>query len=127
LLATLVFAGEETTGQWEVRENTEVVALATWQELFLNRTFEHTVLGLHANQWLDPQCPGHTHGVRHLPGGKIGTANVADLPLLHQSVHGAQGFLHGCERVIVVDLIEVQVIGLESLQSEVDLINNVLA
>ena len=53
--------------------------------------------------------------LRPLPDGKIGIANVAHLTLLHQPVHGAQGFLQGCERIVVVDLAQMNIIGLQPL------------
>jgi hypothetical protein len=72
LPATLVFASEETTGQREVGEHTKRVSLATGEKLFLNGIFEHTVLGLHADQLLvpkpmtetwGPECPNRRYSI----------------------------------------------------------------
>ena len=42
-------------------------------------------------------------------------------------VHGAQGFFQGGVGIVVVDLVEVEVIRLQSSETEVDLIEDVLA
>jgi hypothetical protein len=79
-----------------------------------------------AGQRFDPQGPGGPHGFRHLPGSKIETAHVTDLPLLHQMIHGVQGFLQRREGVVVVDLVQVEVIRLEFLQTAVNVLQDVL-
>ena len=57
----------------------------------------------------------------------VGDADVADFALLDEGVEGAKGLFDGGDGVVAVDLVEVDVVGLEAVEAGVDCVHDVAA
>src|SRR5258708_7610387 len=97
--ARAVAASKETAGQWVVGDHPEPLISAKWQQLAFDLAVEQIVTRLHAIE--TSQIPSRTdaQGQGHLPGGIVGTANVANLALTNQVIKGPQGFFERSGRV----------------------------
>ena len=58
---------------------------------------------------------------------QLETADVADFALLDEGVEGAEGFFDGGDGVVAVDLVEVDVVGLEAAEAGFDGVHDVAA
>ena len=63
---------------------------------------------------------GGGQAFHEMPAGKIGAADVADFPAADQNVERAEHFLDGRERVVTVELEEVDVIGFQAAEAAFD-------
>jgi hypothetical protein len=61
-------------------------------------------------------CPGGFVGLGNLPARKIGRADIQDLALLDEHFHGLPDLLPGRQPVHVVELVQVDMVGLHAPQ-----------
>src|SRR6202011_5098179 len=61
------------------------------------------------------------------PGLPVGTADVADLPLKHEGIEGANSLLNGRDCVVCVNLVQVDVIGPQASEAALDRVHDVAA
>ena len=71
--------------------------------------------------------PGRPHRSRQLPGGGVGCPYVTDLSLPDHVVEGAQGFLDRRSRIPSVEIVDIDVVGLQTLQAFFQLLKDVVA
>ena len=91
------------------------VGAAEGKELALDAAVEEVVGRLLADEARGAQLLGDVVGLADLPGGEGGAAGVADLALALEEVEGAEGLVDGNLGLGAVDLVEVDVVRLESL------------
>ena len=58
---------------------------------------------------------GDPEGLHDLPGGKIRAADVADFALTHEVGQRAERFFERRQRIEAVNLVEVDVVGVQAL------------
>src|SRR5712664_4408027 len=70
---------------------------------------------------------GDAEGFGDLPCLPIGAADVADLSLLHQGVESAKRLFERGHGIIAVDLVQVDMVGLQTAETSLDAVHNVAA
>jgi hypothetical protein len=70
---------------------------------------------------------GYACGFHDAPGVPVGDADVADLAMLDEGVEGTEGLFKGSNEVGAVDLVEVDVVGVEALEGGFDGVHDVAA
>ncbi len=71
--------------------------------------------------------PGRPHRSRQLPGSGVGCSYVTDLSLFDHVVEGPQGLLDGRFRVPPVEIVDIDVVGLQTPQASLQLLHDVVA
>ena len=77
----------------------------------------NAVIGLGA---VDPRPAisfGHPERLRHLPRRPVRDADIAHQSLTHEIVEHAQRFVERCDRIVAVDLIEIDIVELQALKA----------
>ena len=70
---------------------------------------------------------GDTESLHDAPGVPVGTADVADFALLDKGVESADSLFDRSDEVCGVDLVEIDVIGLEADEASLDCVHDVAA
>jgi len=96
------------------------VALAGGQDVVLDAANEHGVGRLLGDEALQAAFARHPLGFDDLASGEGGGADVADLALADEVGEGAEGLLDVGVGARPVDLVEVDVVGLEAAQGVFD-------
>ncbi len=113
-------AGQQPVGQREVGQHPHAVLVAGRHDVGLHVTLEQAVVVLSADERRATGRRGDVCGPGDLPAGEVAVAEVADLSLQHQLVQRGEGLLDGCHRVGRMQLIEVDVVGLQPAQARLD-------
>ena len=122
-----VLAGQHAAGDRVVGDDADAVLRAERQQLPLDLAEQQVVAGLHGVEAGQPEGLAAADGPRHLIGQEVRAAGVADLALAHQVVQRAQGLVDRRVRVVAVQLVQVDVVGLQPAQRRVDGGHDVLA
>jgi hypothetical protein len=98
---------------------------AAGSKSFLDVAHDEAVFVLAGNEAADIHRARDIFGFRDAPGRKIRIADVADLALANEVVERTQRLLDRRQRIIVVLLVEIDVVGLQPLQARLDCIHDV--
>src|SRR6202049_1564816 len=71
--------------------------------------------------------PGDTEGFGDLPCLPVGAADIADLSLLHQRVESAKRLFDRGHEIVAMDLVQVDMVGLQTAETGLHSIHNVAA
>src|SRR5205085_12423540 len=115
-----VLAGEEAARQWEVRNQAESELLERRNELGLDVTLQQRVLVLGRDERRPATRVCEAVGSAHLGGGEVRRADVTHLACFDELFERAEGLLDRRDAVGTVVLVEVDVVGAESLERAVD-------
>ena len=107
-------ATEDPAGQRAVRHDAETVTLAGGQHLELDAPDEQVVLALLGDQTQEVPRPGGLVRLGDVPPGEVAAPHVQDLAGLHEDLDRLPDLLPGGLAVDVVELVEVDVIGLQA-------------
>ncbi len=124
---TVELARQQAAGQRAPHHQAQALVDQQGRHLPLQAPPRHGVVGLKALEALEPLHVADPQRTCELPGCQVAGADGAHRTLAHQVVEGAKGGLQRRERVETVDLVEVQVVGLEPLQAAVHLVDDVSA
>src|SRR6516164_7234629 len=105
-----VLTGQQAAGDRVVGDDPDALLAAVRQHLPLDLPEEQVVARLDAVQAGQPQRLGPADGAHQLIGEEVRAAEVADLPLVHEVVEGAERLVDGRRRVVAVQLVEVDVV-----------------
>jgi hypothetical protein len=119
-LVAPVLAAEQAGVEREERQQAEPELLTGRHHLGLDLALEQAVPVLRADERGQVAGPGGPVGVGDLPTGEVGVAQVAHLARADQVVEGGQRLLDRGGRVGLVQLVEVEVVGLEPAQRGLD-------
>ena len=122
-----VLAGQEAVLQRAPRQYAEAQGAGGRDQLGLGRPLQQRVLQLERGDRGPAAELGDGGGLGDLPGGQVGQADVPDLARGDQVVQGAQGFLDRGHRVVVVQPVQVHVVGLQPPQRVLQLLDDALA
>jgi len=106
-------AREEPVGQREEREDAHAEVAGGRDHLALRVAFKERPVILRGNERRAPGAERAVRGVGDHPAGEVGVADVADLARRDQVVEGREGLLDRGHRVRGVQLVQVDVVGLE--------------
>jgi len=115
-----VFPRENTPCQRAVRNDADAVVPAGGQDLHLGHPVYGVVVGL-ADHW-----PGHAQGLGDAdqfgdaPARIVVEAPVADLSRRQQVVHGTQSLLQRRRRIVEVEVVDIDVVGVEAAEAVID-------
>src|ERR1017187_289185 len=112
-----VLAGEQPARQRIVNHGGHLKRLAHGQIFLLDAARQQVVHGLRNVRGLVSLALGNPVDLHDLPGGVVGSRGVAHLAGAHQPVHGFERLFDGCIPIGCVQVIEVQVIGLQAAQA----------
>ena len=126
-LARLVATRQHAAGERVVGDDADAVRAAERQHLVLDHPKQQVVARLDAVEAGEAVRVAGPEGVTQLPGREVGAADVAHLARLDQCVQGAQRLLNGRVRVGRVDLVQVNVVGLQAAQAVLAGAQDVLA
>ncbi len=119
-LAALVLAGQQSARQREERQQAELVFLRRRQQILLDVAHDEAVFVLAGDETADVHRARDIFGFGDAPGRKVGIADVAHLALAHEIVERAQRLLDRRQRIVIVLLVEIDVVGLQPLQARLD-------
>ncbi len=111
-LAAFVFTGEEAARQREVGQDADACKLTIRHQLAFDLAFEHVIVRLDRDELLPALHFGEVVAAAQLPRQKIGRADIADLARPHQVIERAHHFVDGDRIVPIVNLIQINMIGL---------------
>src|SRR5262249_33427641 len=92
--------------------------------LALDHAVDQVVAGLEAVEAGPAAAIAAPERLRQLPGSEVGAAQVAYLPLAHQVIQGRQRLIEGRAHIPGVDLVEVDVVGLEPAKARLHLLQD---
>ena len=116
-LAALVFSGQQPARQREERQDAEIVGLCGGKQILLVVADDQAVFVLtgHESMGIDAAC--HELCFCDAPCRKVRAADVTHLALTDQVFQRAQGFLDRRQRIEIVLLIEIDIVGLQAAQT----------
>ena len=121
------FAGEEAAGEGAPDEEAGLFGFEEGDDVALEVAAGDGVVGLEGVEAGEVFELGDAEGFGDLPGEPVGDADVADFALLDEGVEGAEGLFDGGDGVVAVDLVEVDVVGLEAAEAGFDGVHDVSA
>ena len=107
-------AGEQAAGEGAPDEQAGLFGFEEGDDVALEVAAGDGVVGLEGIEAGEVFELGDGEGFGDLPGEPVGDADVADFALLDEGVEGAEGLFDGGDGVVAVDLVEVDVVGLEA-------------
>src|SRR5215831_8930288 len=122
-----VLAGQQAAGDRVVGDDADALLAAVREHFPLDLAEEQVVPRLYAVEAGQPQRLGPADGSHELIDEEVRAADVADLPLVDQVVEGAEGLIDRRLEVVPVELVEVDVVGLQAPQGGLDGGEDVLA
>jgi len=114
-------------GQRRPREDAEPLIYTQRQDVRLLVAIHEVVLALHRDEPLAVVDLRLVERLHQLPGGHGARADVADLPLLDEVVERRERLPDRRVLVPAVDLVEVDVVGVQSVEARARLVEDVLA
>ena len=120
-----VLAGEQAAGEGAPDEEAGLFGFEERDYVALEVAAGDGVVGLQGVEAGEVFEFGDAEGFGDLPGEPIGDADVTDFALLDESIEGAEGLFDGGDEVVAVDLVEVDVVGLEAAEAGVDGVHDV--
>ena len=126
-LTRFVLAGEESAAERTVRHDADTEGLRHGYHLLFDRTVNQTVPRLLYHPRRKPVALRQPQAMRDLPSGKVGGADIAHFALLHQVVQCADGLFEGRGRVRDVEVVNIDVVGLQTPQRILDFMVDVVA
>ena len=118
---------EQPAGDRVVGDDADALLAAEREHLPLDLAEEQVVAGLDGVEAGQPERLAAADGPHQLVGQEVRAADVADLALVDEIVEGAQRLVDRRRRVIAVELVEVDVVGLQASQRGIDRVEDVLA
>src|SRR5437016_4120418 len=117
LVLAAELAGEQATGEWAPHEQARLFRFQERNELAFEVATGDGVVGLERIEAREVLELGDAKGLGDLPRLPIRDADVADLALSDKRVEGAQGFLDRSHGVVGMNLVEIDVVGLETAKA----------
>ena len=112
-----VFAGQHAARQRAVGHDAEAVIAAGRKMLDLGHAVHGVVIGLADDRAVDADVVADVADLGDAPGAVIRDAEIAHLALAHQVAHRAHRLLQRRRMVLLVQIIDVDVVGAEPLQA----------
>lgn len=112
-----VFPGQDTASQREIRDNAYALIKTKRNKFVLGCSIGKRVAGLRGNI---PRVSSHfadAEGLHQLPGGVVGGANVAHFAGRNHVIQRAQCFIQRGMRVKGMDLVQIDIIRLQTPQA----------
>ncbi|MNT00616.1 hypothetical protein D3C72_1350530 [compost metagenome] len=125
--AGLVLAGEQAAGQRVVGNHAQALFGRERQQLALDLAEQQAVARLHRHEAREPVQLGLAQRARQAVGQEVRHADVARAARLDDDVERLQAFFERGLAVVHVQLVQVDVVGLQALEREVDGVEQVLA
>src|SRR5262249_30911105 len=122
-----VLAGQPAAAERAPRDDAETFVAADRQKFPFDLAVEEIVERLQAGEGLPASGPAEVDRFLQLPAAVIAGAEIADLALPHEVVDAALRLLEGRVRVPHMDLVEVDIVGLEPAEARLDFRHDVLA
>ena len=122
-----VFPGEQATGQREIGQQADTAGDHRRDRVLLHGAAQDAVFVLRGDEPMQIGAARGLVGLDQLPAGEIGVADMADLALPDQIVERAQRLLDRYRRIGMVQLIEIDPIGLQAAQARLDRHHDVAA
>ena len=120
-------AGEQAAGERAPDEEAGLFGFEEGDDVALEVAAGDGVVGLEGVEAGEVFELGDGEGLGDLPAEPVGDADVADFALLDEGVEGAEGLFDGGDGVVAVDLVEVDVVGLEAAEAGFDGVHDVSA
>ncbi|HVN93040.1 MAG TPA: hypothetical protein VMT38_05065 [Terracidiphilus sp.] len=120
-------AGEPAARKWTPREHADALIDAEAGHLALFFAIEQVVVVLHGDEARPAVQVGHVERLRELPRKHGRCPDVARLSSFHDVVQGFHRLFDGCVVIPAVNLVEVNVVGLEPAKALVDFEEDFLA
>src|SRR6202045_1308015 len=125
LVHPAVLAGQQATGKRTPYEQTDLFRLQQGNDFPFEIAAGDRVISLKRVE--SGQVPelADAEGFCELPSLPVGAADVADLSLLHQGVESAKRLFDRGHGVVAMDLIQVDVVGLQTAEAGLHTVHNV--
>src|SRR5215204_906886 len=114
-IARTILAGKDALGERREDHLADAFVLAKRYDLALYSALDHVVLRLVRDYAIQVHLTGDPHGLGDLVLRPLGDADVEDFPLSHEIVEHPERLLQGRVLIVAVALVEVDVVGPESL------------
>src|ERR1700726_1002648 len=127
LVHPAVLAGQQATGKRTPYEQADLFGLQQENDFPFEIAAGDRVISLKRVE--SGQVPelADAKGFGELPCLPVGAADVADLSLLHLGVESAKRFFDGGNGIVAVDLIQVDMVGLQTAEACLHAVHNVTA
>ena len=112
-----VAPGEEASGEGRPGGNADVESAAHGDDITLGGALQQGVFDLGADEGCPPVKLGERVGAGNDPSGKVGEANVEDLSGTNEIVERTHHFIDWRKCIESMDPVEIQVIGVETLEA----------
>jgi hypothetical protein len=122
-----VLPREEATGDGVVGDDSDSIITAEREHLTLYLAEQQVVARLNRVEPGEPERFAAPDGTDQLVGQKIRTSDVADLSLMDEIIERTERFVDRGRWIEPMQLIEVDVVGLQAAQGCVDCVENVLS
>jgi hypothetical protein len=127
LVRPVEFAGQQATGQGTPHEQADLLGLQQGNDFPFEIAPGDRVIRLKRVESGQVLEFGNAEGFGDLPGLPVGAADVADLSLLHQGVEGAKGLFDRGHGIIAMDLVQVDMVGLQTVKTGLHAVHDVAA
>src|ERR1700682_4845754 len=127
LVHPAVLAGQQAAGKRTPYEQADVLGLQQGNDFPFEIAAGDRIISLKRVE--SGQVPelADAKGFGELPCLPVGAANIADLSLLHQGVESAKRLFERGHGIIAVDLVQVDMVGLQTAKTGLDAVHNVAA
>src|SRR5262249_8739445 len=122
-----VFAREQAAGDRAPDEDAETLVDRDRDEFVFSLARLQSVMDLLGNEALVIVALGDVERLHDVPAGIIGAADIADLALLHEGIEGLHRLLERGRAVPLMHLVEVDMIGPETLEAGFRLLDDMPA
>ncbi len=127
MVAAAAVPGQKTAGQRAPGEQADPLVAAERDHLALLFPVDEVVVVLHRHEAGEAPPLGGVQHLRHLPGVHRRCADGQGLPGADNGVERLQDLLHRRRRVETVDLVEIDVVELQTPEARIDGVPDVLA
>ena len=114
-----VLAGEHAARQRAVADHAQAVMGARRQMLGFRHAVHGVVIRLADDRAIDPETIAQAADLGHAPSPVVRNAEIADLAEANEVAHGTHRLLEGCVVILLVQIVDVQVIGAEPFQARI--------
>ena len=116
----MVLAGEPPAPERRPGQEPEALGLAGRDDFPLDLAHEEVVLGLQGDRTGEPAKLGYVDDLLYLPAREVGEPYIVDFPRPHGVVQRPQRLFEGGERVVGVDLVQVDAFDAEAAERGID-------
>ena len=122
-----VFSAQKAPGQRAPDHQTNLLIQQQWREFAFQIPARNGVIGLQRYKFGEAVLRAVPDSLHDMPGGEVAAPDIAHFSAFYQGVQCIYSFFQWGQRIKAMDLVQVHIIHLKSLQTGVNFMQDVLA